>query len=405
MTIRKKARRGYGEGSVQKRPDGTWQGQLSAGTNSDGTRRRIYVNAQTKHECLDELSKKRVALNQGTLVSHEMITVEGFLARWLAAIKGSIKGSTHESYGRYVKTHIVPAIGSVRLQKLDMLHVETMLANMTRHTRAKPTSELKCKRWGERGKLQPTKPSSSRTKKYARYILSQALDHAMKDNLILRNVANLVATPKASATKEMTILDESGVKKLLAEMQSETPERYARVYGLSVLTGMRQGEYLALQWPDIDFNSSPPVIRVRRTQTYFEDSVKLDVPKTKAGKRTIPLLPQAVEILLEQRKQMLKEGHLDKNFVFVDEAGQMLIRSGPVRSCLKRLIKNAGLPPMTPHDMRHTHATLLLRAGVNPKVAAERLGHANVKILLETYSHVLPDTQADVITKLGKLLG
>ena len=91
--------------------------------------------------------------------------------------------------------------------------------------------------------------------------------------------------------------------------------------------------------------------------------------------------------------------------VFVDEAGEMLIRSGPVRSCLNRLIRKLDLPKLSAHDLRHTHATLLLRAGVNPKVASERLGHADVRITLQIYSHVLPSSQADVITKLDKLLG
>jgi len=405
MSERKKARRGRGEGSVTKRPDGSWQGQLSAGTNPDGSRRRVFVNAPTKHECLAELSQARSKLAQGTFVSPESVTVEGYLVRWLAAIKGSVKASTYESYERYVHTHIVPAIGTVKLQKLDMLHVEIMLTEMKRKTREMPSEKLKQKRWGARSKLQPVQPSAHRTKKYARYILVKALDHAIKGNLIPRNVADLSSIPSSQATKEMTILDETGVKKLLSLMHVENPERYARLYCLSVLTGMRQGEYLALQWPDIDFKADPPIIRVRRTQTYSGGTVSLAVPKTKAGKRSIPLTQQAVDILLEQRKQMLKEGHLGKQFVFVDEAGEMLIRSGPVRSCLLRLIAQAGLPRMTPHDMRHTHATLLLRAGVNPKVAAERLGHSNVRILLETYSHVLPDTQADVITKLDRLLG
>lgn len=400
----KKSRRGRGEGYVKQRKDGTWQGQLSAGTNPDGSRRREFVNAPTKYKCLELLAEARTKLNNGTLVSVDSTTVEGFLLRWLDAIKGSVKDSTHESYNRYVKTHIIPAIGKIKLQKLDMLHVETMLAQMVRKTRELPTAQLKCKRWGKRT-IQAKQSSSARSKKYVRYILSKALDHAMRDNLIAKNVANLVSTPLVNQTKEMVILDETAVNRLLAQMHVETPERYVGVYGLSVLTGMRQGEYLALQWEDVDLKANPPVVRVRRTQTYSAGGVKLDVPKTKSGKRSIPLTETAVQILHEQRKRLLQEGHLDKKFVFVDESGQMLIRSGPVRSCLKRLTKAAGLPEISPHDLRHTHATLLLRAGVNPKVAAERLGHSNVRILLETYSHVLPDTQADVLTKLDKLLG
>lgn len=396
-----KARRGRGEGAVHQRPDGNWQGQLSAGKNPDGTRRRVYVNAPTKTECLALLSTERAKLNSGTLVSADAVTVEGFLLRWMAAIKGSIKASTCESYQRYIDTHIIPAVGSIRLQKLDMFHVETMLANMVRNTRKKPEEHLKRKRWLKRVP-QTEQPSANRSKKYARYILVKALDHAIRGNLIVRNVAALVPTPAEQPTKEMTVLEESGVHKLFEQVPGE---RYGRVYGLSVLTGMREGEYLSLQWADIDFKASPPVLRVRRTQSYANRTVTLEVPKTKSGTRTITLNQAAVDILQDQKRLMLKEGHLAKKFVFVDETGNMLIRSGPVRSCLKRMAKNAGLGNLTPHDLRHTHATLLLRAGVNPKVVSERLGHSDVRVTLKVYSHVLPDTQADVITKLDKLLG
>ena len=224
----------------------------------------------------------------------------------------------------------------------------------------------------------------------------------MIDNLIVRNVASLTPCPKVPDSKHMTILDEGQVRSLLAHIEAET---LGGIFGLSVLTGMREGEYLALQWPDIDFNSTPPVLHVRRTQTMVNKQVVLEPPKTKAGIRTIPLPDEAVDILRAQQAKMLKAGHIRKKFVFVDSNGEMLVRSREVRSCLRRLIKAAGIPRITPHDLRHTHATLCLRAGVNPKVVSERLGHSDVRITLRIYSHVLPDTQADVIPKLKRLLG
>lgn len=396
-----KSRRGRGEGTIIQRPGGGWYAQVSAGTDRKGKRKRITVVGDTKTEVRDKIAKKVASRAEGTLISPDTVTVEGFLARWLAAISGSVKGATYDSYSRYIRTHINPAIGHVKLQRLDMLHVETMLSGMMRSNPHKEVHELSAKRQKYRG-LQPPQAASNRTKQYARAILSKALDHAVLGNLIPRNVANLVPAPSAKRVKEMVILEETAVNKMLAGLDGE---RYGRVYGLSVLTGMREGEYLALQWDDIDLKATPPVLRVRRTQSYEGGRVILVDPKTASGKRTITLTPDAVEILQDQKREMLREGHISKKFVFVDEAGEMLIRSGPVRSCLNRLIRKLDLPKLSAHDLRHTHATLLLRAGVNPKVASERLGHADVRITLQIYSHVLPSSQADVITKLNKLLG
>lgn len=401
---REKSRRGRGEGTILQRADGTWYAQISNGVDGKGRRKRITVVGKTKAECRDKLAKKMTMRAEGALVNPDQVTVGGFLIRWLAAIRGSVKASTYESYERYIKTHIQPAIGNIKLQKLDMLHVETMLSEMHRVTREKPVTELSKKRQKNRS-VQPRQPSSNRTKSYARAILSKALDHAVTARLVPHNVAHLVPTPKARPTKEMTILDEEAVNRLLVAIHAEPRERYGRIYALSVLTGLREGEYLALQWQDLDLKSDPPVLRVRRTQSTVGSKVTIEPPKTKAGTRTVTLTRGAADILEEQRREMLKEGRLNQPFVFVDEQGKMLIRSGPVRSCLRRLAAAADLPWLTPHDLRHTHATLLLRAGVNPKVVSERLGHSGVRVTLDIYSHVLPDTQADVIPKLERLLG
>lgn len=396
-----KSRRGRGEGTILPRADGTWYAQISNGVSIKGKRNRITVTGKTKAEARDKLAKKLSSRAEGTLISPDQITVGGFLARWLLAVKGSISGSTWDSYERYVNTHITPAIGGIRLQKLDMLHVETMLGGMVRVTQEKPLEKLSKKRQKYR-QVQPPQPSANRTKQYARAILVKALEHAIRGRLVPINVARLVPSPTVRNTKDMTVLNEEQVQQLLAHSPTE---EYGDVYGLSVLTGMREGEYLALQWSDIDLKSSPPVIRVQRTQSRVKGKTILEPPKTAAGTRTITLTQTAVDILQRQREKMLRAGYIGRKFVFLDRAGEMLSRTREVRSCLRRMVRFLKLPFLSPHDLRHTHATLLLRAGVNPKVVSERLGHSDVRITLQIYSHVLPDTQADVVDKLNRLLG
>lgn len=375
MSERKKARRGRGEGSAIKRPDGTWQGRLSAGTNPDGSRRRIFVNAPTKHECLDLLAKRRSQLMQGALVGHDDVTVEGFLLRWLENQKRLVSGATVDSYERNIRKWINPEIGTVRLQKLDAVHVECVLNRII------------------------TAECSPTLAKYNRTILRKALRDAIKAGVITRNVTDMVDAP-TPRPPEIKIWDEAQTLRAIEACENE---RLGAITAIGLLCGARQGEILALQWPDIDFKHSR--IHIRRTQSTEAGKIILKRPKTKSGARTVEFTERLGSILRAHKARMMSEGWLKQPFVFVDPEGQMLDRFGDVKSSFIRICKAAKNPQIGFHSTRHTHATLMLRAGVNPKVVQERLGHSTVQVTLQLYSHVIPAMQADAVQRLDKLLG
>jgi len=374
MTERKKARRGKGEGNVQKRPDGSWQGQLSAGKNADGSRRRIFVNAPTKHECLDELSKARGAFRQGTLVSPDAVTVEGFLVRWIKSL-AKAAGSTIDSYQRNINKWIVPIVGQIKLQKLDAMHVQDVIDAIKKAD------------------------NSDRLAQYNRTILRKALKDAVRWGLVQRNVTDLVDAPSGEPP-EIVTWDEVQTNKAIKECYNE---RLGAITAIGLLCGLRQGEILALQWPDIDLKKKR--ITVRRTQSTQGGQVILKKPKTKSGSRTVDFSETLAARLHEHRAAMLREGWLNQPFVFVDTEGKMLGRFGDARSHFLRIIRATKNPMIGFHCTRHTHATLLLKADVNPKIVQERLGHSTVTITLELYSHVMPAMQKSAVDKLDRLLG
>ena len=174
----------------------------------------------------------------------------------------------------------------------------------------------------------------------------------------------------------------------------------------AVTTGMRPGEYLALQWKDINFETR--TLSVKRTVT---PKGEFQEPKTARSRRSIRLLPSVIQALrshrIHQAEWRLKQGeaYVNKDLVFASETGQPLNERNLVNRHFKPILRAAGLPEtLRLYDLRHTCATLLLAAGENPKVVSERLGHASVTLTLDTYSHVLPDMQQAAADKLEALL-
>ena len=172
-------------------------------------------------------------------------------------------------------------------------------------------------------------------------------------------------------------------------------DRLEALYVLALNTGMRQGELLALKWDDVDLERG--LLRVRRTLTHADKAFVLGEPKTKNSRRTIMLTTSAVAALRVHLSRQLEEiermGSLYQpgGLIFATEAGTIINPSNLRNRSLKPLLKRAGLRAIRFHDLRHTCATLLLKQGVNPKFVQELLGHADISLTLNTYSHVLPD--------------
>jgi integrase len=182
----------------------------------------------------------------------------------------------------------------------------------------------------------------------------------------------------------MTIMTDDQVRQFL---EAARRSRYYALFALAVATGMRQGELLALQWPDVDFENN--TVTVRRTVLRVKGRHVVKEPKTKASRRTIIVPAFAMNALHEHRKKIMAKGFVDRP-VFCSLQGGIMSAQNLRKKTFKPILQRAGLPDMRFHDLRHTHASTLLSKGKSIKAVSRRLGHSNVTTTLQVYAHVLP---------------
>lgn len=379
-----KSRRGRGEGAVwnRKGKDGktiiAWYAQVSMGFDSEGKRIRRTIKSDTKAGVLDELSRLRTRQVEGTLPEPSKITVAQFLDDWMQKSgDASVSGSTGASYRRNIRYHISKHLGHVHLQKLSQGDVQKMLSLMrTRHD----------------------KPASARLKTYIVAILSRALDQAVAQGYVIRNVCGLVERPRVPKFE----IHPFTLEQARAFLKATRKHPLYPAFMFALDTGVRLGELLVLKWSDIDLKLKHASIR--RTLSIIDKRVEIKEPKTKTGRRKITLSDACVNVLTSHRKAQVKAGHAGVDWVFCDASGKHLMHQA-IRKPFLRAVNDAGLPRVRFHDLRHTSASLLLLAGTHPKIVQERLGHTNIAITLDVYSHALPSLQADAAEQMNRLLG
>lgn len=210
--------------------------------------------------------------------------------------------------------------------------------------------------------------------------------------------------PPRVEQREISTLDETEVAQLFKAVRGT---RLELVVVLAVTTGLRRGELLALRWTDIDLDKQ--TLSVRQSLEQTRDAVTLKQPKTRRGRRLVALANVTVEALRRhradqaKRRLLLGAAYKDRSFVLTRVDGRPM-NPAETSKDFARLVAKKGLTRVSLHGLRHTHATLLLRANVHPKVVSERLGHATIGITLDTYSHVLPDMQQVAAKRLDSLL-
>jgi integrase len=224
-------------------------------------------------------------------------------------------------------------------------------------------------------------------------VLHVALQTTVKWGLLSRNVADAVSPPRAQRP-EMHTWGEDDITRFL-EAAKGTP--YYALFYTAFFTGMRRSELLALRWQDVDFILSQ--VYVSRSLHQVKDgSFAFRSPKTAKGRRTVALPPSAILVLNEHReKQKLEHAMLgipltDDDLVFSQLDGRPLLPDTVSHAWIK-LVRHTGLKPIRFHDARHSHASLMLKQGIHPKIVQERLGHSTIAITLDTYSHVAPGLQ------------
>jgi len=366
-------KRGNGEGSVYQRSDGKWCGALVVG----GRRRVIY--GRTRQDVAQKLAMAMEIASRGLLREPSRLTVGAFLEHWLEeTVRPRVRPLTYSGYAVNVRRHIVPALGHLRLDRLGPEQVQNFL-----------NSKLK-------------DGLSSKTVAYIRQVLRTSLDQATRWNLVSRNVATLVPAPR----KERKAIHPLEPHEISRFLNAVAGRRLEALYVVTLALGLRQGEVLGLKWEDIDLRAG--TLRIQRQLQRFGGHLNLVEPKTDRARRVLDLPESVIRTLTEHQKRQSEERSTadrweDRSLVFPTAIGTPL----EARSLLRdfRDVKRRGdLPPIRFHDLRHSCATMLLVQGVPARVVMEILGHSEIGLTMNTYSHVIPGLRQDAAARMEDLL-
>ncbi|HKP51498.1 MAG TPA: site-specific integrase [Chloroflexia bacterium] len=348
-----------------------------------GKRRQKLLSAATKREVEDKAMQLRASIGAGGFAEADAkkLTVTDYLKKWLESSKQSTRATTHRRYGDLMRQHVMPFIGGIKLAKLAPLDVQRLYSDRM-----------------EVARLSPTTVAQIHT------ILHKALKQAVRWGLLTRNVTEAVDRPRRITPNYVT-WNQTQVSTFLAVSDKD---ELGALWRLALLTGMRRGEILGLKWEDVDFERSVLAVKralIRSAGKGFEFSQ----PKSAAGKRAIALSRSVVQALHKHRIRQLEArlaigtAYVDQGLVFATALGTPTLPNSLMLR-FKRLIAEAGLPMLRFHDLRHTSATLMLANGEHPKIVQERLGHSDVSMTLNRYSHVTMDMQKEAASRLDKLL-
>jgi integrase len=341
-----------------------------------GKRRQKRVTARTKREVELQVAELINKAANGGFTDAGKVTVREFFDRWLEATAPTLRAATVRRYRDLARLHITGVVGNLKLGKLSPGDVQRLYADRLA------------------AGLSPT------SVRHVHGLLHRALGDAVRWGLLPRNVTDSVDPPRRS-TPEAKTWDAGQVARVLT---AATGDDLEALWRLAVLTGMRRGELLGLRWADVDLDAG--ALSVRRTMSRGGSSqLEGGEPKTASGKRRVALPASVVESLrrhrVRQLEYRLKAGPAfeDRGLVFANETGGPL-HPNSLAIRFRKLIAAAGVPAIRFHDLRHTCATLLLSQGVHPKVVQERLGHADIAMTMNLYSHVTADMQRQAADQL-----
>ena len=366
-------------GSIVKRYKGSYTIVLNLGIDpTNGKRKQQWLSVKgTKKEAEKRLSELLHQLDTGTFMRPSKTTLAEYLERWLKDYAWpNLSPRTAEGYEHIIRRHLIPALGNMTLTQLKPEHFQRYYSE-----------KLTAGRCDGKGGLSP------KTVRHHHVTLHDALQSAVKLGLLSRNPADAVSPPRAQRS-EMHTWDEDDIHRFL-DAAKDTP--YYALFYTALYTGMRRSELLALRWQDVDFILSQ--IYISRSLHHLRDGkIVFRAPKTAKGRRTVALPPSATLLLKEEwerqklERAMLGIGLSDDDLVFSHLDGKALLPDTVTHAWIK-LVRRTGLKSIRLHDARHSHASLMLKQGVHPKIVQERLGHTSIQITLDTYSHVAPGLQ------------
>jgi integrase len=378
--MKSNSKRGNREGSIYKRNDGRWVGQIALDGDSRIKRQRKIVYGRTRADVRRKLVAAQKTLQDGGQLVSDQLTLSAYMLSWLEHRKHEVRWQTWRRYEQLFRTHIQPGLGNIKLVKLQPSHLRDLYAQ-------KLDSGL-----------------SATTVKHIHAVLRAAMHQAERDQVIVRNVCRQVDPPRTQQY-QISPLSPVQARRLLKEVSGHEDEA---LYVLAITTGMRQAELLGLRWQDVDLQNG--FISVRRSLVFQPGAWSLDETKTKGSQRRIHLTTNGDEVLRSHKAKQLEyqlalgPPYQDHDLVFPTEVGTPRRGANVVYRSFRPLLRSAGLPQIRFHDLRHTAATLLLSQGVHPKVVSEMLGHSSVRLTLDTYSHVTPTMQQQATDAMESIL-
>jgi integrase len=377
-------------GSVVKRGDSySVVVELDRDPVTNRRRQKWHSGYRTKREAERALSEIVASLHNGGYVEPTKQTLSEFVNEWLAAIEPTVRAATHYSYSRNLRLHVLPRLGSVPLRRIDAGMLNTLYAALLADGRKDHAG----------GGL------SHRSVRYIHTIVHRALKDAVRWGRLARNPADAADPPKAGEASRPESITWTA-DQLRSFLEGTRGSRHWTAYLLLATTGLRRGEGLGLRWSDLDLDGARASIR--QTVIAVKHTAMLGTPKTAKGRRTVTIDKGTVAALREHRKRQAAErllmgaGWTDLDLVFCHVDGTMLHPERFTRG-FSEAVRRLDLPPVRLHDLRHGWATLALQAGVHPKVVQERLGHANIGITLDTYSHVVAGLHEDAAEQVAAL--
>lgn len=342
-----------------------------------GERKQKWFSGYDKEKDAEKAMIDKIKeLNDGNYIQETDETISEFMTNWLTNKKNQVRPGTWKSYSWLINTHLIPNLGKVKVSQLKPRHLHDLYNQ----------------------KLLTVISANSIKKLHG--LIKDALDEGIGFGDISKNVANAVTPPRVKKVK-FEVWNEAQLKLFLEEAKNN---RFYVVFELAASTGMRIGEILGLRWRDVDFETGQ--VSVRQAYTKAHSGYEFHEPKTASGERSVVLFPDTINLLKmhqavqESEKEENKEFYNDYGLVVQTHLGTPVSPRNLSREYYK-ILNKIDVPRIRFHDLRHTHATILLKRGVHAKIVQERLGHSSITITLDTYSHVLPGLQEAALKSLG----
>lgn len=341
---------------------------------------------RTKEQALRALNELQAAVADGTHVQRSTVSLGTYLSEWLLSARGDVAATTWESYDAGVRNYVQPhPVSHIHLQALRREDLKSFYADLR-----------------QQGAIRSGGGLSAKSVHNVHICIHRALRDAV-GSLVARNpAAGAHTVPKSAAVNSSW-----SAGQLAAFLDHVRDDRLFALWRLAALTGMRRGELAGLQWEAVDLERA--VVVVDRARVRGNGATHVTSPKTVRGRRSVDIDPTTIGALEAWRQRQLEELLLldavrpEDGLVFTLEDASPLDPDG-ITQRFNRHVREAGLRRIRFHDLRHTHATLLLKDGVPPHVVSRRLGHASEAFTLQTYGHVLPGQQADAVTAFAESL-